>query len=267
MTINQSPLGKKVNYSEQYNPELLCAIPRNQSRGGWLSQGQPLPFDGFDQWNLWELSWLDPTGKPQVRVGRLQIPCNSPFLVESKSLKLYLNSLNFKKFPTAGAVQECIVNDLSQLLDCKVSLEILPLASKALNTFSIEGECLDQGPFSQEMQDAIQGNSEEVSEVLYSHLFRSCCPVTGQPDWATVVIDYKGSPLNRSALLTYLVSFRKHQAFHEACVEKIFTDLLTQCDLKKLSVMAFFNRRGGIDISPYRSTRELPAYLPRLSRQ
>ncbi len=267
MTIDKSPLGKTVTYSEEYSPELLCAIPRSQSRDSWLTEGEALPFNGFDQWNLWELSWLDPTGKPQVRVGRLQIPCNSPFLVESKSLKLYLNSLNFKKFATTGAAQECIVNDLSHLLDCKVTLEILPLASKSLNTFSIEGDCIDQGPFSQEMHSAIQDGSEEVTEVLYSHLFRSCCPVTGQPDWATVVIDYKGSPLNRAALLTYLVSFRKHRAFHEACVEKIFVDLLSQCELKKLSVMAFFNRRGGIDISPYRSIHELPAYLPRLSRQ
>ena len=273
-TIHDSPLGKTVPASRHYDPGLLFPIARAPKRAE-LGIGEGLPFHGVDIWNAWELSWLDRRGKPQVAVGEFRVPADSPNLVESKSLKLYLNSFNETRFDDRQAVRELIARDLSLASGGDVAVELLgPREWDVPAIATLDGIVIDEldvdidcyGPPSADLLACRAG--AETSEVLVSHLLKSNCPVTGQPDWASVAVRYRGAPIDHAALLRYLVSFRHHDEIHEQCVERIVVDLLARCAPRELVVQARYTRRGGLDINPWRSTgARVTAANPRLARQ
>ncbi|WP_444942210.1 NADPH-dependent 7-cyano-7-deazaguanine reductase QueF [Microbulbifer sp. ZKSA004] len=267
------PLGQETTYESTYNPELLHPIQRSVSRAQLGLSAGAMPFFGEDEWWGFELSWLNPRGKPQVAVARFSFPAESPCMVESKSFKLYLNSFNQSKFESWRLVQDALVRDLSAAAGANVGVTLMDVEDAALAVEKPEGYCLDHLDIEVNNYEpdhallALEGGEEDVSEVLYSHLLRSNCPVTGQPDWATVVVDYKGPALKREALLAYIVSFREHQDFHEHCVERIFCDLQQLAEFTELTVCARYTRRGGLDINPLRSTRIEKRMPPRFARQ
>lgn len=251
-----SLLGREVAYPAHYDPSLLFPIPRRQARAEIGIADGVLPFDGYDRWHAYELSWLDARGKPRVATATFTVPCDSPNLIESKSLKLFLNSLNATRFNSDAAVLECIRTDLSARAGADVAVAFgLPPMIEA-----IEGESLDDldveidhyGP--PRPEGLLIDSTMLVEETLVSSLLKSNCPVTGQPDWATVVIRYAGPRIDRAELLRYLVGFRDHAEFHEQCVERIHCDLMTHCSPRWLSVEARYTRRGGLDINPWRAT-------------
>lgn len=253
------PLGKVVDYDAAYNPELLFAIARKPGREA-LGMQQPPPFTGWDIWTAYELSWLDLKGKPQVACAEIWIPAESAFIVESKSLKLYLNSLNQHRFANVDALHATIESDLAVRLGAAPEVQILlPDAWSGATSIEPEGECIDAIDVAIEHYEPapqlLRNRSDAmVTERLHSHLLRSRCPVTGQPDWATLFIDYTGPAIDRAGLLAYIVSFRLHQDFHEHCVERIFSELQRYCAPQRLTVYARYLRRGGLDINPFRST-------------
>ncbi len=258
---HRTPLGKVTIYPQHYAPELLCPIARAEARASLAVEGRDLPFQGADLWTAYEISWLDLGGKPQVRIGEFSVPCTSPNLVESKSLKLYLNSLNQEHFADGSDVATVIRKDLSAACDAAVDVVLYSLDDFAARGIcSFDGHCIDAVPVAAVAGDpdadllAVVADIGVVDEVLYSHLFKSNCPVTGQPDWASVQVAYTGRALDRSALLNYLVSFSNHQAFHEPCVERLFMDIYRRCAPERLMVLARFSRRGGLDINPMRHT-------------
>ncbi|RMH93803.1 NADPH-dependent 7-cyano-7-deazaguanine reductase QueF [Lysobacter pythonis] len=263
-----SQLGRETAYPEHYDARLLFPIPRARGRAALGIDGAP-PFVGFDAWNAYELSWLDARGKPRVAVARFTVPADSPNLIESKSFKLYLNSFNRERVEDDTALRARIETDLSTAAAAPVTMHpALPPMGEA------GGECIDgldiaiddYGPPNAGHLSA--ADDETVEEILSSHLLKSNCPVTGQPDWASVVIAYRGPRIAREGLLRYLVSFRDHREFHEQCVERIFIDLTARCRPRSLSVEACYTRRGGLDINPWRATPDCAAPPPRrLPRQ
>lgn len=272
----QTPLGQMVEQSKVYTPSLLCAIPRRDARELLDIPGDKLPFHGVDVWNHYEVSWLDGKGKPVVAVAEISFPANSPYIVESKSLKLYFNSLNFTRFGTRTDFIHQVETDLAVVVDAPVQLTLHQpdlLVNTALG--DLPGKCLDHQDLEFQADTAFVLNPLHlqaddgfiVDEELYSHLLRSTCPVTHQPDWASVLIRYRGPAINHTGLLRYIVSFRDHAEFHEQCVERIFMDITHQCRPLHLSVYARYTRRGGLDINPFRSNYEdLPGNV-RLVRQ
>lgn len=269
--IEQSPLGRETAYASEYDPGLLFPIARAETRAT-LGLGGELPFFGVDLWTGYEVSWLDLQGKPQVALAQFRIPCDSDCLVESKSFKLYLNSFNQSRFADREAVRSRMVRDLSRAAGGEVALELSAMNSTQLAIAEPEGHCLDDLPVTIEryhpFPEYLQAADETVEETLYSDLLKSNCPVTGQPDWATVQIDYRGGRIERAGLLRYIISFREHQDFHEHCVERMFVDISERCRPEYLSVYARYTRRGGLDINPFRSSRagQAPAFA-RLIRQ
>lgn len=274
-TAHDSPLGKTVAGSERYDPGLLFPIARAPKRTELGIDGA-LPFHGADIWNAWELSWLDARGKPQVATATFRVPCDSPSLIESKSLKLYLNSLNETRFDKRETVCATIKRDLSLASggDVDVDLHVLDdLAGARIAT--LDGTCIDDidldidhyGPPRPDFL-VTDTTAATIEENLVSHLLKSNCPVTGQPDWASVQVAYRGAPIDRASLLRYLVSYRRHDDFHEQCVERIFVDLLARCAPERLRVQARYTRRGGLDINPWRASEpgDEPGN-PRLARQ
>jgi len=271
-------LGKATVYPAVYSPGVLQGISRSEGRALLSVDDRRLPFSGADLWTLYELSWLDQNGKPHVGIGEISIPCDSPFIVESKSLKLYLNSLNEHGFSSTTDVLATLTADLGAVCGAPVSAEIFTVddyTEKGLR--NMPGICLDRADVDCNDSPAnsnpnpsllsLLNGDEIVEETLYSHLLKSNCPVTGQPDWASVQIHYCGRKINRQGLLAYIVSFRHHKAFHEQCVEQIFMDIYSRCGPEQLTVIARYTRRGGIDINPLRS---LSAKVPqswRISRQ
>ncbi|MCA0393160.1 MAG: NADPH-dependent 7-cyano-7-deazaguanine reductase QueF [Proteobacteria bacterium] len=250
----QSPLGREVAYPRHYDASLLFPIPRAAARAE-LGLGADLPFAGHDRWHAYELSWLDARGKPRVATATITVPATTPHLVESKSLKLYLNAFNATRFDEAGDVRTRIARDLSQAAGGEVAVDFgLPAfddaAAEPIDALDVAIE--RYGPPDAALLAADGGDL--VEETLRSDLLKSNCPVTGQPDWATVRIAYRGPRLDRAALLRYLVSFRDHAEFHEQCVERIFVDVLARCRPDTLSVEARYTRRGGLDINPWRAT-------------
>jgi len=277
MKPEDSLLGKTVAASRHYAPELLFPIARSLGRDALgLPADSALPFKGIDVWHGYELSWLDGKGKPVVALARMAVPFNSPNILESKSFKLYLNSLNFTRFESAELAKGVIARDLSAAAGAQVQVDLFePDLGAPLQPTRLEGVLLDTLPLSVDdyhyqptlLRRLLQGVGQTVSEKLVSHLFRSNCPVTGQPDWASIRISYEGQALAHESVLAYLVSFRDHQEFHEQCVERIFTDIWHHCMPQRLCVEAFFTRRGGLDICPLRcSDGVVPAPL-RLLRQ
>lgn len=269
-TVLYSPLGKQSEYVDTYDASLLFPIPRIESRNQ-TGYGQTMPVSGEDIWNGYELSWLDDNGKPEVRIAEIRIPASSPNLIESKSLKLYLNSLNQTRFASESVVTARLVDDLSRVAGHDVSVSLLPLWHQWPS--APEAECLDalSVPIATYEPDAALLRLDagvEWSGWICSHLLKSNCPVTGQPDWGSVYIHYQGDQISPESLLAYIVSMRQHQGFHEQCVEQIFCDLLGFGNPSELTVCARYVRRGGLDINPVRSTRQIVPFPNfRLSRQ
>jgi len=257
---NGSPLGKPSTYQSQYDPSLLFPIPRLYKREEiGLGQGR-LPFFGMDIWNAYEISWLNMRGKPQVALARVMVPADSPNIIESKSFKLYLNSLNQTKLGGTDALLELLREDLSVGFGAPVQITLtLPENFSKVSMGELDGMLLDRLDI--EVDDYAPNPSllraEEteppVEETLLSNLLKSNCLVTGQPDWASVQIKYVGPQIDHEGLLRYLIGFREHNEFHEQCVERIFMDILQQCKPHKLAVYARYTRRGGLDINPWRS--------------
>ena len=265
-------LGKSSQYLATYAPELLQPVPRSLNRDD-LGLGAELPFHGVDIWNLYELSWLNSKGKPVVAVGEVSVPATSDNLIESKSFKLYLNSLNQTRFGSLEEVQTTLERDLGQCAQGKVRVTLSPLDQAEESIARLPGECIDDldidiehYQFDPELLRGAAGD-EQVEESLHSHLLKSNCLVTNQPDWGSVLIHYQGKRLQREPLLRYLVSFRQHNEFHEQCVERIFMDLMHYCQPDKLTVYARYTRRGGLDINPFRSNWETGCSNIRLIRQ
>ncbi|MDR0775094.1 MAG: NADPH-dependent 7-cyano-7-deazaguanine reductase QueF [Azonexus sp.] len=260
-----SPLGKPTEYRATYAPDLLYPIPRQLKRDELGLTGTALPFVGEDLWNAYELSWLNPKGKPVVAVGTLRVPADSPNLIESKSLKLYFNSLNQTAFANTDAVVAALGADLSAAAGAPVIVELQSLGCRPAAQIGYpEGVLLDDldiacDAYQPAPQLLATLDGPVVEETLYSHLLKSNCLVTGQPDWAMVVIRYRGRPLDRAGLLRYIVSFREHNEFHEQCVERIFCDISRHCRPEALAVHARYTRRGGLDINPFRSSGDFAA--------
>lgn len=260
MPSNPLPLGRQVEYPREYDAGLLFPIPRSNGRDGIGLDDAALPFTGHDRWHAYELSWLDLRGKPVVATATLTVPATSPRLVESKSLKLYLNSFNASRFGDPEAVRGRIAADLSACAGAPVGVTFgLPGFDGPASGTCIDGldVAIDHyGPPHAGFLSADTGQPAE--ETLYSELLKSNCPVTGQPDWARVSIAYRGPRIDRGGLLRYLVSFRDHCEFHEQCVERIFVDLARIAAPEWLSVEARYTRRGGLDINPWRATPGTP---------
>ena len=267
-----SQLGKASTYVDQYTPSLLYPLPRATQRQT-IGVGDKPVFVGADLWTAYELSWLNLRGKPQVAMARLVVPCESTHLVESKSLKLYLNSFNNTRFADAAAVRERLERDLSASVwnggAVRASVGVVLVLPEQFDKEPIQeldGLSLDRLDIDcdryQPAPDLLRCADHEnpVTETLTSNLLKSNCLVTGQPDWGSVRISYSGPQIEQGGLLQYLVSFRNHNEFHEHCVERIFMDLWTHCKPSRLSVYARYTRRGGVDINPWRSSH--PGVLP-----
>ncbi|MDG2271538.1 MAG: NADPH-dependent 7-cyano-7-deazaguanine reductase QueF [Halioglobus sp.] len=264
-------LGRRTPIVDQYTPSILYPIPRDTARQN-LGLTAALPFGGIDFWHAYELSWLDASGKPVVRIGRFSVPATSPNIVESKSFKLYLNSLNNICFASDEQARDTIISDVSGVAGELICLTLYAVDDPALAGTILSGDCLDESPITLKSAepDASQIDlyaGEVAEEILYSHLLRSLCPVTGQPDWATVWLHYRGTAIVHGSLLRYIVGYREHKEFHEQCVERMFVDIAARCDVEFLHIQAFYTRRGGLDISPFRSTDVDAQPLPRLNRQ
>lgn len=264
-------LGQRTPPATEYAPELLYPIPRAQGRAA-LPQGRAEPVYGVDVWHAYELSWLDATGRPVAKIARFTIPADSPNIIESKSFKLYLNSLNARRFADLAALQRTLTHDLSSVAGAQVRVEVCNLEDPEIAPQTLEAVNIDDAPLasipgSPNSALLVYKADSHTKEVLCSHLLRSLCPVTGQPDWASVRIRYEGNTIDRAGLLAYLLGFRDHQEFHEQCVERIFSDVLDACQPQSLTVQAFYTRRGGLDINPLRSTEKNPVPGPRLLRQ
>jgi 7-cyano-7-deazaguanine reductase len=272
MRPEDSALGKPVSYADTYDPSLLFAMSRQPKRVE-LGLQAGTPFLGADLWTAFELSWLTPRGKPQVAIAHVTIPCETPNVVESKSFKLYLNSFSNSRFGSVEEVQARIRGDVSELVwrgaprPATVGVRILtpelfdrePVHElDGLNLDRLDIECDQYTPAPELLTAAL--DEMPVEEVLTSHLLKSNCLVTGQPDWGSVQIRYSGPQIDQGGLLRYLVSFRNHNEFHEQCVERIFMDIWRRCRPVKLAVYARYTRRGGLDINPFRTSH--PSALP-----
>ena len=259
-------LGQQSAYPNQYDPSLLFPIARSDNRSslGLNSQSTP-PFFGVDIWNAYELAWLNLKGKPQIALAEFIIPADSPNMIESKSFKLYLNSLNQHCFADFATVKTCLQHDLSQVLGTGLQVRLVQPCEITSNKKiapieELGGQLLDRLDIevnSHQSADLLllkaDHTSAPITQTLVSHLLKSNCPVTGQPDWASVQIQYQGRPIEEESLLRYLIGFRQLGEFHEHCVEKIFCDIKIQCQPEKLSVYARYTRRGGLDINPFRT--------------
>jgi len=277
-----SPLGNKVEYASRYDPSILHFIPRASYRQTLDATGSQVANTGHDIWHCYELSWLNQSGKPEVRVAQISVPAESPNIVESKSLKLYLNSLNNHQFESQETLLSTIRQDLQAKLECDINISLCEVGEAALTFFANEVReradtnsnviLLDELDVtcSKYQRDArlLKTTGRVVKkQTLVSHLLRSFCPVTNQPDWASIFISYDGAELEPMSVLQYIVSFREHQGFHEQCIEQIYLDLMTRGDFDKLSVAGQFTRRGGIDITPVRSTHVMQQLPSRINRQ
>ena len=246
-----------IPYKDHYDPGLLCPVARAPYRRELGIEGA-LPFAGADVWTAYELSWLDPKGKPRVAMATFSVPVDSPNLIESKSFKLYLNSFSQTPVTSLEALLKILLKDIGSVCGTPVGVELLLPGDFADEQIEeLDGELIDE--IDVEIRDyrpnpghLVVGRSS-IEETLVSNLLKTNCPLTGQPDWASIQIRYKGARLDREGLLKYLVSFRQHGGFHEHCTENIFMDILKRCRPERLTVHARYTRRGGIDINPFRT--------------
>ena len=260
--MSDNPLGEKTKYPLKYDPGLLYPIPRSPARS-LLKIENNMVMHGIDHWRAYEISWLDQTGKPQVAVGEFFFNSESENIIESKSLKLYLNSLNDKSHKDVSEVIEKITKDLSRTSCSNVKVvlahpfEIKDPISNNRSESSIDSELIECRS-SYPDETVLQTETDIIFDAeLYSDLFRSNCPVTGQPDWASFHIKYTGPKIKPDSLLTYLCSYRQHDGYHEECTERIYRDIMLQCGPTELKLSLNFLRRGGIDINVYRSTKPI----------
>ncbi len=270
--MTELPLGNTTSYPERYAPDALCRIDRADHRER-IGLGTTLPFSGVDIWNAWDLTWLDERGQPQTATAEIRIPANSPGIVESKSMKLYLGSFAMSRYASPHAVRDLIATDLGTCVGAAVSVRVDTLsASQGRGLQRLPGESLDRiGAECTEWEvnaELLRADADTVvREDLYSDALRSLCPVTAQPDLGSVLICYEGPKIDRASLLRYIVSYRRHQDFHENCVERMFVDIAERCGAGRLTVYARYQRRGGIDINPFRSNFEDTPKNLRLWRQ
>ena len=272
-SIVESPLGKASAYIATYTPSLLHSIPRTDARAELRGAGKELAFHGEDIWNCYELSWLSPKGGPRGALLRIQVPQGSGAIVESKSMKLYLNSFAQTRFSSTAEVQKTLDSDLMLAFRSPVMIELSEPDQLNQAPVGLPGECLDDMDVEVDtftLDDALlkSGDADtHVHKTFHTHLFRSLCPVTGQPDWASLLIEYAGPRFDTADLYRYLVSYREHPGFHEATIEQIFLDIQNRLEPASLTVYGRFLRRGGIDINPYRSSSPGPAPELRVNRQ
>jgi len=253
-----SPLGKTTQYISQYNKSLLFPMPRKIKRDEIGISGNTLPFYGKDIWNAYEISWLNKNNRPCVAIGVFTFDCTSNNIIESKSLKLYLNSFNNTQFDSLAEVEKLIKDDLSEATNSKIEVELQELSDinshiiqkmPGLNIDHLDVACDEFAP----NKNLLLTNSDSIHETLNSNLLKSNCLVTSQPDWGSIVIEYKGKKINNESLLKYIISYRNHNEFHEQCVERIFIDIMEACKPNELTIYARYTRRGGIDINPFRT--------------
>lgn len=257
---NGNPLGLETAYPQGYAPGVLYPVPRSEGRAV-LGLGESLPFAGVDVWNAYELSWLNENGLPVAAVAEIRVPSTSTHLVESKSLKLYLNGFAHEVFRDARAVVATLEKDLGDRAGSAVDVRVWPLDEARAPVAGMPGRCLDHADLVVDGHELDPDWLEPAGDqwtraTVYTHLLRSLCPVTGQPDWASVIIAWQGPAIPEAGLLRYLISFRHHSGFHEQVIERIFVDLLRRYEPEYLSVEGRFTRRGGLDINPFRSTRD-----------
>ncbi|WP_373018470.1 NADPH-dependent 7-cyano-7-deazaguanine reductase QueF [Thiomicrorhabdus sp.] len=272
-TANESLLGKSTPYCAAYDPTLLFPIPRQEKRDELGFDLNSMPFQGLDIWSAFEVSWLNAKGKPIAVIAEFAFPADSPNLIESKSFKLYLNSFNGTRFESMQQVVDHWIEDLSAACGAEVAVDVRGLDIEETLIGRLPGDNLDELDI--EVNDyqvkpellTVDDDAGEVEETLNSHLLKSNCLVTGQPDWGSIVIRYQGPKINHENLLKYLISFREHNEFHEQCVERVFTDIMRQCQPNALTVYARYVRRGGLDINPYRSNFEDEFDISRTLRQ
>ena len=255
--LKGAPLGRATTYPDAYDAALLFPVPRAPQRAEVGLSGA-LPFTGADIWTAYELTWLDPHGKPQVAIATLVVPAASPSIVESKSVKLYMGSFAQTRFGGTAEVRETMERDLALATGGPVQVALdAPAMFLTARCADLDGERLDSLAVTiqryQPAPDLLGAEGPEVEETLKTDLFRSLCPITLQPDFASVQIAYRGPAIDRASLLRYLVSFRGHPGFHEHCVERIWVDVMARCGCDSLSVYARFTRRGGVDINPFRT--------------
>lgn len=269
--LSHLSLGKVSEYKQTYSPELLQGVPRSLNRQE-LTLTATLPFTGADRWNGYELSWLNAKGKPQIAILRCEVPYNSPNLIESKSFKLYLNSFNQSKISNIDEAKELISKDLSNCAGLPVKVQLFsPQEFPGMQLATLDAQCIDDLDIQiddyQLQPQVLKVGEGHTTETLCSHLLKSNCLITNQPDWGSVLIRYQGKQIDKSSLLRYLISFRQHNEFHEQCVERIFCDIMHYCQPQQLTVYARYTRRGGLDINPFRSNFESLYPEQRLARQ
>lgn len=268
-----SPLGKSSAYVSQYDSSLLFPIAREVKWRDLGISAEQLPYVGQDIWNCYELSWLTSSGKPCVAILTFSVPADSPCIIESKSLKLYLNSFNQTVFDSIEELTAVIAKDLSATAKAVVTAQITPLSEadsigiQRLAGVCIDGLSIEVEPTDKPQPELLRHDQQMVAEVFHSHLLKSNCPVTGQPDWGSVEISYRGKQIDQASFLAYLISYRQCEDFHEQCAERIFIDLYQLINPEYLRVTARYLRRGGIDINPVRCTHSETFANPRLVRQ
>ncbi len=270
-TLLHSPLVKKNAYVNQYDPSLLWPIARIDNRSKIGISGKLL-FHGVDTWTAYELSWLNPQGKPVIAMAEIIVPCESSHLIESKSMKLYLNSYNQSKFTSENEVANIIIFDISKAIDCKIKVNMFSVTNDSpFPIKSWSGICLDTLDIATDIYvthpEFLKTENENITETVYSHLLKSNCLVTNQPDWGSVLIKYSGKKINHEGLLKYIISYRNCNEFAEPGAEHIFMDIMTHCKPEKLTVYTRYTRRGGLDINPFRSNFENAPENERLNRQ
>ncbi len=258
--LKGSVLGQSTEYVDTYTPSLLFPIARKLNRDDLNIDEAHLPFKGQDIWTGYELSWLNSKGKPMVAVATFAFPCQTTHIIESKSFKLYLNSFNQTRFDSIKHVQNALTNDLSNAVSLPVTVTLYRADDYNCQPCTpLPGDCIDDldieiDSYNLDASSLASDCDDIVTETLHSHLLKSNCLITSQPDWASIIIRYTGKKICRESLLRYLISFRTHNEFHEQCVERIYSDLTTALSLSDLEVYARYTRRGGLDINPYRST-------------
>ncbi len=277
--LSKLTLGKSTQYCSEYTADLLQGVPRSLNRDDLALNQSNLPFIGEDVWYGYELSWLNAKGKPVVAVAEFRFACTSENIIESKSFKLYLNSFNQTRFASIKDVEQVLTKDLSNIAGSQARVSLfgvdhcpaLDISKKIDSCFCIDGEDISIDSYQYDAllladaQDKIDGSI--IEEHLVSHLLKSNCLITNQPDWASIYIKYRGKAINHAVLLKYLISFRQHNEFHEQCVERIYCDLQQLCQLEELTVFARYTRRGGLDINPFRSSHIEQAPFARTLRQ
>lgn len=268
--LTHTQLGKPTQYDNAYDFNLLQTLPREMLRTE-LQLDNSVPFSGVDIWNAYELSWLNMKGKPEVALAEIRYAADSLHFLESKALKLYLNSYSQLRFPNQEEMLKLLQEDLMRAVGGKVTIKLARKEAGLPKMAELPGVCLDDLDITVNEYNydpkLLAATGNPVYEIVHSHLFRSNCPITNQPDWASVMIKYSGKEINHEGLLKYLVSFREHNEFHEQCVERIFMDILRHCAPEKLTVYARYTRRGGLDINPFRSNFESEPENIRTSRQ